>query len=521
MIFAMRLFVSMFFLCGTTIDAALGTEVGSAEESVAAAPPAGDYQWTPLTEAPKSASRAWNSRPYQVAVWVCYQGQPQLNAIEQTLLADIESECERLDASSWFVTAGTPPGPIRTTLIRSIENAVPDGAFETDPLLEHYDKLMVVRLTRSFGQTQIVVREFDLQTGQWGPIVERQSSNMAALGSVITEGIANAFMPLARIDRVDSDDKVHILPRATETCVRVEFPNAVASEIVPVTSSPVYVRDTDRFLPIIRTTDRSGNLKSLDPIEFTFLTIDSIEPTELIASIHSRDRAPLAQRKSKRAQKLALVIRPVERPSILHLESFDKEPKPLEGYEVWARRPNDNKEVKSDFLGKTDWKGNIEIPPDDEGLRLIYIKRGARALRKLPVIPGFKDRLVSQLPNDDARLFAEGVIRGYGNEIINLAVQRELLQQEIEGLIEDKEFEGAGEKLLEYKDLETPTDMKRRMSSEEVRLKSMTNDKREFKYITDMFQSLKDLLNSKVANSRAIELQEKLQNRTLGKASGG
>ena len=501
-------------------SATLAAEVESAETSVAAAPPAGVYQWSALTEAPHNASRAWNSRPYQVAVWVCHQGEPQINAIEQSLLEDIESQCERLDASSWFVTAGTPPGPTRTTLIRTIENAVPDGAYETDPLLKYYDKLMVVRLKRSLGQTQIVVREYDLQTGQWGPIVERQSSSMAALGSVITEGIANAFMPLAKIDRVDGDDKVHILPRATETCVRVEFSNAISAKIVPVTSSPVYVRDTDRFLPIIRTTDRSGNLKSLDPIEFTFLTIDKVEPTELIASIHSRDRAPLAQRKSKRAQKLALVIRPVERPSILHLESFAKKPQPLEGYEVWARRPNDTKEVKSVFLGKTNWKGNIEIPPDEEGLRLIYIKRGARALRKLPVIPGFKDRLISQLPNDDARLFAEGVLRGYGNEIINLAVQRELLQQEIEGLIEDKEFEIAGEKLLEYKDLETPTDMKRRMSSEEVRLKSMTNDKREFKHITDMFQSLKDLLNSKIVDSRVIELQEKLQNRTLRKGAG-
>ena len=441
-------------------------------------------------------------------------------AYEDQVFEDIESACELKDASSWFVKVGTPIGPTRNFLFSSVDAADPGGDFEADPMLQFYDKLMVVRLKRTAGATEILVREYDLQTGQWGPIVERISTNMASLGNVVADGIAQAFMPLAQIDRVDVKNKVHIKPRASETCVRVIWNNELTPEIVPVTTSPVYVRQTDRFLPIIRKTDRSGNLVSLDPIEFTFLTIDKIERTELIASIHSASRAPLAQRKSKRSQKLAVVIRPVERPSTLHLLSSDKKnPLPLEGYEVWARRPGDTKEVKSKFLGKTDWRGNLQIPPAPEGLRLIYIKRGARALRKLPVIPGFKDRLVSILPNDDARLFSEGVIRGYSNEIINLVVQRELLEQEIESLIEDSKFEAAGEKLQDYKALETPSDMKRRMSNEEVRLKSMTDDQRETGHITNMFQSLKELLNSKVANSREIELQEQLQNRTLGETS--
>lgn len=477
----------------------------------------GDFNWTPFDKAPRVAARAWEARPYQVAVWVCHRGLPELIASEDQVFEDIESACELKDGSSWFVNVGTPAGPTRNFLFASVQAPDPSGDFEKDPMLKFYDKLMVVRLERVAGATQIVVREYDLQTGQWGPIVEKTSTNMGSLGSVVADGIAQAFMPLARIDRIDGDNKVHIKPRAMEACVRVIWRNEVSPEIVPVTKSPVYVRQSDRFLPIIRKTDRSGKLLSLDPIEFTFLTIDKIERTELIASIHSTHRAPLSQRKSKRSQKLAVVIRTVERPSTLHLESTDKKnPQPLEGYEVWARRPGDTKEVKSTFLGKTDWRGNVQIPPAPEGLRLIYIKRGARALRKLPVIPGFKDRLVSSLPNDDARLFSEGVIRGYSNEIINLVVQRELLEQEIELLIGSKKFEEADDKLQEYKALETPTDMKRRMSNEEVRLKSMTDDQRETGFITDMFQTLKVLLDTKVANSKEIELQEQLQNRTLG-----
>ncbi len=518
-VFAWLLQFGSTILGATTADesTALAERTNTASGSSISGVAKSDFSWTPLSEAPRVAARAWEARPYQVAVWICHLGLPELLALEKQVFEDVESACELKDASSWFVNVGTPAGPTRNVLFSSVQSSEPGGDFESDPMLKFYDKLMVVRLERVAGTLQVIVREYDLQTGQWGPIVEKSSTNMGSLGAIVADGIAQAFMPLARIDRVDVNNKVHIKPRATETCVRVEWKNEMSPEIVPVTTSPVYVRQSDRFLPIIRKTDRSGNLLSLDPIEFTFLTIDKVEDTELIASIHSTHRAPLSQRKSKRSQKLAVVIRPVERPSTLHLVSTDKEnPQPLEGYEVWARRPADTKEVRSTFLGKTDWRGNVQIPPAPEGLRLIYIKRGARALRKLPVIPGFKDRLVSSLPNDDARLFSEGVIRGYSNEMINLVVQRELLEQEIESLIASKKFDEADEKLQQYKALETPTDMKRRMSNEEVRLKSMTDDQRETGYITEMFQNLRVLLNSKVASSREIELQEQLQNRTLG-----
>jgi len=193
----------------------------------------------------------------------------------------------------------------------------------------------------------------------------------------------------------------------------------------------------------------------------------------------------------------------------------------LEGYEVWARKPSDARDVESEYIGKTDWQGNVTIPPDESGLRLLYIKRGARALRKLPVIPGFKNRLVSQLPNDDTRLFAEGVINGYGNDLINLVVQRELLEVDISSALEGDRFEEAKAKMREYQDLETPADLKTRMSNEEIRLKSMTSDKREFEFISQMFSNLRQLLNSKVTGSKATELQQRIQQRIREKGAGG
>jgi hypothetical protein len=509
-----------------TILSAQADEVlaeAAADQSQATAA-SGSFRSIRMKEAPNVSQRAWESRPYQVAVWICHRGQPQLVAVESKLFAKIETFCELLDASSWFVNAGTPPPHWRNMLYSNFEATEGFTGFETDPELQFYDKLMIVKLDQQGSLTHAAVREVDLQTGQWGPVVDNTISSINHLGSVIGRSVADAFMPLAKIDRVDEKNKVHIRARALEACIRVSFASDMVAEIEPITSSPVYVRDDDRLLPIIRRTDRSGDLVSLDPIPFTFLTLDSINGSSMVASIESSQRNPLGQRKSKRSQKLAIVIRPVERSTVLHLESrpaANQTPSPLEGYEVWARRPGDTKDIESEFIGKTDWQGNATIPPSDSGLRLLYIKRGSRALRKLPVIPGFKDRLVSQLPNDDARLFAEGVINGYSNDIINLVVQRELLEVDIESALNDDRLEEARIRMREYQDLETPADLKIRMSNEEIRLKSMTSDDREFEFISKMFSNLRQVLNSKVTDSRATELQQRLQERTRAKGADG
>ena len=72
---------------------------------------------------------------------------------------------------------------------------------------------------------------------------------------------------------------------------------------VPNIGSPAFVRESDRFMPIIRRTDRAGNLVKLEPIDFTYLTVNAVEDAVLRTSIESAQRAPLSQRKSKRAQK--------------------------------------------------------------------------------------------------------------------------------------------------------------------------------------------------------------------------
>lgn len=503
--------------------------------------------------------RAWEYRPYHVAVWFCLDGSPALNSIYRQLALDVTRRSELIDPSGWDLTTGLAPSKWRHRFMNYLHQ--PEKMADVAELesLQSYDKLMIVCLDHELGKTQIRVREFDVTTQQWGPVVERELAQLSGLGSSVMDGIMGAFMPIAKIDRIDEiayeDDKgkprirdeVVMQVRGIQSCIRTRkvhrgsSTSSTASDSTqddsaidgappvsettpateqeedffdwiaePIQGSPVYIRNEDRLLPVIRRTDRKGNLVRLEPIEFTFLTVNDQEGPVLKASIESYHRAPLAQRKSKRAQKLALVIRPPENTTTLYLYAPDKENTPLEGFEIWSRRPGASIEEKSEFLGKTNWRGGFDIPPSPEGLRIIYVKRGSRALRRLPVIPGLYDSVSTQLPNDETRLFAEGVIQGLQNEILSLVIRREVFESEIDAAIQAKDAQAAKAALKELQDLETPTDFKNRMSEDESTLKIQTTDGRELDYITRMFETLRSLLNAQEKKSRQNEFVEQV-----------
>ena len=458
--------------------------------------------------------RAWESRPYRVAAWICLDGSPELNAIYPRLIDELTQRSELVDPSGWDLAIGLAPSQWRWRFRQSLDQPDQCQGFETLPLLEAYDKLMVVCLTSQYGQVLIRLREFDIQTRQWGPLLERELAQPRWLAANITDAMQIAFMPLARIDRVvrkNDGDEVFGQVRAVDASWRTELNEDLQWETVPIAASPVVVKEDDRLLPVIRRTDRQGSLVKLEPIEFTFLAIEKTEGAQLRCSIESSQRAPLAGRASKRAEKLALVIRPPQQSTQLFLESRSQQKIPLEGLEIWSRRPGATAEEHSEFLGKTDWRGSIEIPPALEGLRVIYVSRGARALRRLPIIPGLYQHLKTSVADDETSLYAEGVILGLEKEMLSLVIERKILESDIAAALVEKQLDQAKATFARYQMLESPREIKNRMADSELRLKTMTQDRRELEYISKRFEALRLLLNSEVVKSRESELQEEIQ----------
>lgn len=461
--------------------------------------------------------RAWEYRPYRVAVWLCLDGSPNLNAMYSTLVTDVTRQSELVDPSGWDLQIGLAPSQYRWRFMNFLETPTKCMGFETFPALASYDKLMVVCLNQDFGRTKIKVREFDLQTQQWGPLQLREFAHDQQLSAGLMKAIQLSFMPLAKVDRVikkDSREEVYLQVRAIDACYRTEISADLQWNVVPIRGSPVFIQSNDRFLPVIRRSDRNGKLLSLQPIEFTFLTLDSAiadAPTaELKCSVESYHRSPLAGRTGK-AEKLALVIRPPQQSSWLFLESLDKSKTPLEGYEIYSRKPNAIDGESNEFLGKTDWQGKLEIPPSEDGLRIILVSRGSRRLKRLPLIPGLHQELRTGIPNDETSLYAEGVLLGLEKEILNLVIQRKVFESDIDSALQAKNLANAKLILKDYQSLESTRDFKTRLANEEVRLKNLTQDKRESDFINTRFEVLRNLLNKQAGNLRENELLNEIQ----------
>ena len=451
--------------------------------------------------------RPWELRPYQVQVWICGQHSPDLTAVIPSMTREVMRRAELIDPSAWQVEVGVAPNPWRSQLTDFIDDTDRLQLAELKELMS-VDKLVAVCLERTGGVIRYRVREFDVQTGQWGALVDRRCPDARDLAANVVSAIERVFMPLARIDKVSNDGEVVVRMRAIKAC---EKGSLYDGTIAAIENSPVWVQPDDRFLPIIRRVDRNGDLAQLEPIPFTYLTVESPDGVRINCRVHSRQRAALGGRSSKRAQKLALVIRPPETSTQLKLVSQADKSQAMSGYEIYSRHPGGEKDEESEFLGLTDWRGVIEVPPSEDGLRLLYVKHGSRALMKLPIIPGLYDAVETAVPDDEARLNAEGISNGFQIEILNLIAQRELLQAQVQFSLDKSKPKQARAELVKLQKLETLQRLKVRMGNEESRLKNSTTNKRELDRITRMFQQLNKLVSVNVGKSKETALQAAIQ----------
>ena len=119
--------------------------------------------------------------------------------------------------------------------------------------------------------------------------------------------------------------------------------------------------------------------------------------------------------------------------------------------------------------------------------------------------------MTSSVPNDTVRLFSQGVITGFENDITSLVIQRRSFEEDIDAAIKKKDLETAKQLLRDYQVLDTPQNIRSRMTDEQIRLESLTSDKREIDHIRRMFDNLNELVGDEINKSRESELQSRVQ----------
>ena len=515
----------------------------------------------------KSPQQAWEFWAYDVKTWIVSDLQFETEQVLPDVISTIERKAYVTDASSWKVKAERAPADWNWRLLKFIDNVKPleylsaaemktkqeaaqraadrkakrDGKDpKTLPPIPsvitpmnrwfsemidgheslYLDKLIVVSIQYREGRFICKAREYDLRTRKWGAKTEITCENPQRVGETAYRAMSNAFMPLARIEK--AFDKQNFDTRKTErwarlrvraigvtkTVERDEDGNLVT---VDNTDSPVWVRSNDVFQPVVRRLTRELAFEKTQTIAWTFLVIREKNASTLECRTQSRDRVPLSGRTGTRIEKLALVIRPPNRPTKLQifarqLPGVNKEPDPLAEYEVFSRSPGDSPDVDSELIGKTDFFGNILVPPSENGIRLLMIRSGYRGLAKLPMVPGLYDEIEIELPNDEDRLYAEGIVRGLHNEITDLLAQRKVIITRIEKMLDKGEIDQANDLYDIFSRLDDAQSM--RLKIDQERTKLISADETQSKKINAMFDKLSSTLNTFMPPSERSKLEK-------------
>jgi hypothetical protein len=90
-------------------------------------------------------------------------------------------------------------------------------------------------------------------------------------------------------------------------------------------------------------------------------------------------------------------------------------------------------------------------------------------------------------------------------------IQRQVFESDIAAALADQKLADAKIAFKQYQSLESKRDLKSRLADEEVRLKAMTDDKRETDFIITRFGNLRTLVGRQIDSKKESDLQAEIQ----------
>lgn len=447
---------------------------------------------TALSPALVQAESLWEFDPYKILVLVAAAPQPEMaDPFTPQLLENLIAHCDAYIGAAWRVEARAASGSLAVRIQHNPQGVahdhLPDG-------WRKLDKILLLRL-RYFGGAYVVdIRGFDVLTEQWQNTVTRRIPQRHMLADETFRGLIAAFAPIAEIE--SADDKTAKL-------------RWKAGALTCRDPSLVFVKPGMISRPFVRTTDREGNTRKVQPIDWTFLVAETNEAGSGTAAIYTGMRGILSGKRRGRVQPLALAICYEPGPTRLSLIARGNEPKPraLAGYDIYAYGPKD---PKSELVGHTDRQGELAIPPAASPLRLLVIKNGNELLARFPIVPGLDPTATIRLADDGPRLAAEAFIVGLQERLVDVVVRRHVLIARIKLRISEGKLDEATKLMDELRRLDSQQEFL--IALEQEQQKSLAGDPTVQRKIDRMFSDARKLvgqyLDPREVSRTEIDLDE-------------
>jgi hypothetical protein len=410
-----------------------------------------------------------------------------------------------IGGATWRLQAELAPAALRSEILITPALITTEQISQALPKVYDYDKVLLLGIRFLNGEHHIHCREFDCRTRTFGQLVHRRCSQRGLLAGVAEDALVAAFIPIGRVEE----------SRGRDAAVRVRAGGLVYDDFCPSK-----IRKDDILRCVIRRNDRSGEPRpgGIQEVDWTCVVVRDAQGYMLQCEVLSAMRNPLAGRHSSRLERVAFLVRPQYDSTVIQLVSRDDDRKPLEGYEIFAKKPLDKDADQKNFaipLGLTDWQGRIPIPPDEGPLRLVYVKNGSHLIARLPVVVGYERELVMELDSDDKRLEAEAFVKGMESTVMDVVARREILAARIRRRIEEGNLEGARELLDDIKTFETKEDLDA-MITDRRQAGLSSNNEREQQRIDQMLAGTRILLSKYLNPEQLLALERMVDDAASG-----
>lgn len=454
---------------------------------------------------PSAKGGDWIASPYRAKCVVLLDEQPELQNVWRDALPAALPMWIRARLGP-MIHLETSVQPTASWRIGDLANVRTEAVLHWEPAATSFDKVFVVVVESSGLVVDVGCIEWDMHTRSFSDAIVERHPLAPSLDRAIAHSLLRAFRPIGRIIRFEQR-------KATLEMRAGQFASSGVSGAQPgpgQVMQPFHCRlnargeITEDGIAAVRWT-----MLRVDPSSTDHVRADGT----ILCSIDSGFRSPFRVRSSRRVERYALGVRSGLDQTIFQLESNTDPAKPLLGYELHGRRPD---ESRYELVGTSDRQGRIIVARQDPAYRIFCVKHGNMLLAKLPCLVGLEVEIKLELPDDAERLKAEAFTRGIEDDLLDTIVKRELAMASFRRRLARhrltaRDLEAARRDLRQIEALNQPDDLFRAIQRRETAYRSDDPfvQKRIDLLFRDLRQSIRSSMDPKVIAKLESELAER------------
>ncbi|WP_437228450.1 hypothetical protein SH661x_000916 [Planctomicrobium sp. SH661] len=438
---------------------ALGLSVQLFRE-IAAVAHADELVSTPAIQPAPSATPAhipWGQRPYEVRIGISFP---------HSCTLPLEAWCRQLEqrlkshfGGMWNLTVEIEPGVMSVSSLEKLTSAQADAQWLTG----RFDKVLRIVVAEEGSDIVIAGREWDRSSQSIGNLQQVSLSDRRDLPADLAALVVSLFRPLIEIHTTQGGN--------IESTIRAGEFTTANPDSAPITAG--------MFLtPYVRHLDKRDQVRSVQPVAWTYLEVESVDRARAVLKSYSPFRNPLPASR-RRVEVLAMRVEPQWPSTEILIYPRGNRDNTLVGARCLVTPqvpPADQTDVAPQEL-MTDRRGIVTIPASPRGeLKSLHVYSGTALLARVPILPGVVPRLELETPDDRVRLSVEGEVQLLEGELVDIMATREVLILRAKAAIENNNWEAVDSFLADLRKLPTQEQFFTRI--EKIRLQAVQSARR-------------------------------------------